>query len=65
MSQVCSLCKELVNLDDPTIYHEIRVWVHGPKRDGATARSSTGEVAHESCIVLLKDGQAPDQERLF
>lgn len=61
----CSLCEKTIDLDDETNYYEVRVWVHGPKQDGATARSRTGEVAHADCISLLKDGQAPDQERLF
>jgi len=61
----CELCGDSVVSDDPTNYYEVRVWVHGPKQDGATARSRTGKVAHQACIVLLKDGQAPDQEKLF
>lgn len=61
----CDLCGEAINLDDPENFYEITVWVHGPKRDGATARSNTGRVAHAECVRLIQQGQAPDQDRLF
>lgn len=64
-SQLCGMCKQPVDENDPTIYHEIKVWVHGPKKDGATARQETGRIAHAECVSLVKQGQAPDQDRLF
>lgn len=61
----CPFCEEAVSVDADDVYSEYSVWVHGPKKDGATMREPTGRYAHQRCIDLLKEGQSPDNEVLF
>lgn len=62
---VCAFCNQFCSERDPNVYHEIKVWVHGPKRDGATLRTETGKIAHEGCILKAKAGQSVNQPELF
>lgn len=58
-------CGRAVMPSDQTAYRQITAWVHGKKKDGATLRVETGEVAHAECIEKAKAGQPQDQESLF
>jgi hypothetical protein len=61
----CAFCSNRLDLDDPDNYREVISWVHGPKLDGPVLREQTGRMAHKDCIDKLRQGQAPDQEKLL
>ena len=62
----CALgCGNPVNPFDESTYKEVAGWVHGKKKDSLTMREDTGRHAHESCVLKLKVGQAPDQPSMF
>lgn len=60
----CWFCGRYCSENDPTVYRQVKAWVHGPKLDGATLRELTPYLAHNDCIVKTKAGQAADQEEL-
>lgn len=65
MSGVCRFCDKRLEVDDPTIYREVKSWVTGPKLDSPVLREQTGGLACRACIKKLVAGQAVDQEPLI
>lgn len=61
----CTFCGHRADSDDPSTYHQVVSWVHGPKLDGPVLREQTGKIAHEVCVQHQIAGQAPDQPELF
>jgi len=62
----CRFCLEPVRIGDPTNWVQVTVWVHGPKRNGATMQGEDVlAVAHDRCARLAKMGIGVDQGTLL
>ena len=64
-TNLCLLCGNPVNKDDPTNWKQVIGWVGGPKKDSMRLREDTGQFAHDECVKKLAAGQAVDQPSIF
>lgn len=52
--------------NNPTVWAEVTVWVHGPKRNGACMQGpDTGRYAHPECAELERRGIPSGQGSLL
>lgn len=63
-ANTCPFCSTAISRDG-TEFKEIRVWVSGPKSDGAVLREETGRYAHKECVDKVRQGQSPNQPTFF
>lgn len=62
----CSLCpRPILPSELEEAYTQQTVWVHGPKKNGATLAEDTGERAHKECVEQAVAGILPGTPSLF
>lgn len=62
---VCQLCGQEVDKNDPTTWKQVIGWVGGPRKDSMRLREDTGKYAHNDCVLKRQRGIAEDQSDLF
>ena len=65
MALTCFFCEQPVERNDTQTWHQMIVWVGGPKRHGSRLAEETGNLAHADCIQKAVAGISPDMEPMF
>lgn len=61
----CDLCGKPVAFIGEPFAKKVTGWVLGPKFDSMKLRQDTGEIAHNSCVLMVQNGQDPMSPDLF